>query len=223
MKTIVLVLKSGGDFGFQDVNLIGTQILLKWKSSIKPKIVCFWDQIKETIDLGNIEYRPINNDYKGVWSRFMLYGPEVEDLKPFLYLDLDTAIIQSLENIFELVYEKEDKWIVLEDFWQKNQLATGLVWFPKNCKKTLEIYNKYVSDGKSYTGRMDYYLRTVSKEDLFWQQLTSTVYNFKPKNISGKYLVDLPKNANLVCFHGKPRIPQADFVPWVNKYLSVVK
>ena len=212
-KTIALVLRSGGDFKFRDVELIARHINGKWKSAQRPRIICLWDQASQHYDLGNVEIIPFSTNQPGTWSRIHLYSPEMEQYRPFLYVDLDTAIIQSLENIFDLVKD-ESNFIALEDFWQKNQLATGLVWFPKNNPKIQKVWDAF--RGKE-GARMDVFLRRVIKVDAYWQNLTKTIYDFKPS--SKRLLTEIPANANLICFHGKPRIFEAD-VPWVVSYVN---
>ncbi len=106
------------------------------------------------------------------------------------------------------------KFITLEDFWQRDQLATGLVWFPAKSEKVNNVWKSF----KGVTGkRMDVFLRRVCKPDLFWQQLTKTIIDFKPKG--GILLLKIPEGANLVCFHGKPRIHDAE-IPWVKDYIN---
>ena len=217
--TIVLVLKNGKGFGFRDVELISRHIHGKWKAITRPRIICLWDKIVEPCDIGNIEFIPLTNNWPGTWSRMILYSPQMEKYKPFLYIDLDTAIIGSLENIFELV--DGSKFITLEDFWQKRHLATGLVWFPANSKKTAHVWEMW----KGNTGgknRMDSFLRKHVAPDLFWQQLTTTIYDAKPQH-SG-IIMEVPNYANLICFHGKPRIfdiAEASIsIDWVKEYVN---
>jgi hypothetical protein len=40
-RTVVLVLKSSGDFTFNDVELIAHHINTKWKSEIRPRVICW--------------------------------------------------------------------------------------------------------------------------------------------------------------------------------------
>jgi hypothetical protein len=149
----------------------------------------------------------------------MLYSPEMEQYRPFLYIDLDTIVVKSLENIFELVKEP-DLFIPLEDFYQKGQLATGLAWIPANSGKIKGIWKAWLKEGIGL-GRMDKFLRGAVKPDLFWQQLTSTIYDFKPKATG--ILSQLPDDANVVCFHGHPRIFQCAeasmTLQWVKNYV----
>lgn len=219
-RTIVVVLRSGGDFILQDVFLISHHILTKWVNKNElPRIICLWDKASHHYDLGEIEFIPLTNDFPGTWSRMQLYSPEMEQYRPFLYVDLDTAIIDTIEHIFDLVKD-ETQFITLEDFFQKKLLATGLVWFPANSKKINDIW-KARDKARVGSFRMDYFLREVVTPDAFWQQLTDTILDFKPIG-KHKLLTELPDKTNLVCFHGKPRIPQATDIEWVKNYIEYV-
>ncbi len=213
--TIVLVLKNGRGFGFRDVELIVRHINGKWESGNKPRIICLWNKASEYYNLGNVELIPLRNNLPGTWSRIQLYSPEMEQYRPFLYVDLDTAIIRSLENIFTLVKD-QSKVIVLEDFYQKRKLATGLVWFPAESAKIRRVW-KRMKRGTALGKRMDFFLRKVLLPDIFWQNLTNTIHDFKPSR--KPKLAKLPKGTNLVCFHGKPRIFDAQDIPWVEEYV----
>lgn len=216
MKTIVIVLRSGGDFSFKDVTLIINHINLKWKSEERPQIICIYDKATEEYDLGNFKIIPMTNELPGTWSRIQLYSPEMEKYRPFLYIDLDTAIIQTIENIFDLV-KNPKHFITLEDFYQKGQLATGIVWFPAECKGLNAVWKAFKKEGVK-GNRMDYFLRKHIKQDAFWQDLTESIVDFKPK--ASQLLSELPENTNLVCFHGKPRIFNAQDIKWVNDYVK---
>jgi hypothetical protein len=215
MRTIVMVLRGGGDFTFRDVTLITSHINNKWKSKEKPHIICLWDDAKHVYELGNITLIPLSNSYQGTWARIALYSPEMEKYRPYLYVDLDTAIIESLENIFNLIVD-ESKFITLEDFYQKGKLATGLVWFPANSEKIKAIWKAWK---RPVGNRMDRFLWEVVKPDQFWQDLTDTIVDFKP--FRGELLPKIKKGTNLVCFHGKPRIWEATNINWVNEYTCV--
>jgi hypothetical protein len=214
-RTIVLVLQKGKDFSFKDVELIVRHITGKWKSDIRPRIICLYDKASRHYDLGNIEIIPLTNELPGTWSRMQLYSPEMEKYRPFLYVDLDTAVITSIENIFDLVKD-ESQIITLEDFWQKGTLATGLMWFPAKSEKIQNVYKSFTAP----TGnRMDYFLRKCLKPDLFWQNITTTIHDFKPRRTDG--IAFVPDGADIICFHGKPRIFEASKEKtWVKTYVD---
>lgn len=212
-QNILLVLRSGGDFSMQDVQLIARHINGKWTSAPKPRIICMWDKASTHYELDGFEVMPLQTTLTGTWSRMLLYSPEMEQYRPFLYIDLDTAIISSVENIIKVIPDKT-KFITLQDFWQKGQLATGLVWFPSKSERIKKVWDSF----KGVTGsRMDVYLRKVINADYFWQDLTDTIYDFKPR--SRELLSSIPNGANLICFHGKPRILQAVGLNWVREYV----
>ena len=215
-RTIVLVLKNGKGFGFRDVELIARHINGKWKSETRPRIICLWDKATEHYNLGNLELIPLRNNWPGTWSRMQLYSPEMEQYKPFLYVDLDTAVIQSLENIFDLVKDPT-QFITLEDFYQKRKLATGLVWFPAKSIKVDQVWSAWKKSVKPRK-RMDFFLRRETSADAFWQDLTDTIADFKPSK--KPKLSKLSGKTNLVCFHGNPRIFAARDIEWVEKYVS---
>jgi len=216
VRTVVLVLKEGKDFGFRDVKLIVRHIHGKWKSSTKPRIICFWDKAEEYYDLGNVELFPLTNPWPRTWARMVLYGPDAEQFRPFLYVDLDTAIIQSLENIFELVKDPS-MFITLEDFYQKDKLATALVWFPAASEKISRVWEAW-RNTRPKGSRMDYFLRKVLVPDAFWQDLTNTIHDFKPHKLPK--LMEVPKGTDLICFHGKPRIHNITEVSWIKTYIE---
>jgi len=220
--TIVLVLKDGKGFSFRDVELIARHINGKWKSPVRPHIICLWNKASEIYDLGNIKIIPLKNNFEGTWSRFELYSPEMEQYRPFLYLDLDTAVIGSLENLISLI-PHPSMFITLEDFYQKGQLATGVMWVPAESDKVKKIWearNEKIIQSR----RMDYLIRKKVTPDGFWQQLTSTIYDFKPKEEG--LLSVIPQDANLICFHGRPRIFQiaesSISIDWVKEYVNQI-
>lgn len=215
MRTIVLVLRSGGTFSFQDVELLARHINGKWQSAVRPRIICLWDKASQHYNLGNIELIPLTSNQPGTWSRIQLYSPEMEQYRPFLYIDLDTVVVDSLEYFFDLVKNPSD-FIALEDFWQKGQLATPLVWMPAKSEKVLKVWSSFKTSKGS---RMDRYLREVIKVDHFWQEFTNgSIVDFKPKN--HLKLTKLPEHAKIVCFHGRPRIFDAQDIPWVKDYIN---
>jgi len=179
---IVLVLKSGGDFAFRDVTLIVKHINGLWKNG-KPNIILLWDNASMEYDIDNIHIIPLKGNAPGTWSRIQLYSPEMEKYRPFLYVDLDTTIFQSLETIFALTKNRETEIITLEDFWQKGQLATGLMWVPKNNDKIKEVWEKF----KGKEGfRMDVFLRRIFTPGFFWQ-LYHQWLNYLTQNIAIRY------------------------------------
>jgi hypothetical protein len=214
------VLRTSKDFQFRDVELLVRHINGTWQSEVRPRVICLWDKASQEYDLGNVILLPLKNNWQGVWSRMDLYSPAMEKYRPYLYIDLDTAVISSLENVISLIKDPS-QFIVLEDFYQKGKLATGLAWIPAGSKKVSDIWNAWLKKGVGKS-RMDYFLREATTPDGFWQQATDTIKDFKP--IDKKLLVVLPPKTDVVCFHGKPRIHEcvngSITIEWVKEYVN---
>jgi GT2 family glycosyltransferase len=211
IKIVVLVYKTGGDFSFKDVDLLATRLHSNYSGCLR--IICMTDFI-EPCKFSYIEFIPLTNDYSGWWSKLELFKPEMEQYRPFLYVDLDTAIVGNIDSIFPSK-EKERSFITLEDFYRKGVLASGMMWIPANNDKVKIIWNKRST---KLRGDQDY-IGSVVKADYFWQNITNKITSFKPKGLG--WLTELPKQISIVCFHGKPRPREAaKSVKWVNDYIK---
>jgi hypothetical protein len=215
---IVLVLKQSLVFTLQDVDLLVYHICKKWKSEIKPRIICLFDKVTQVYDLGHYELHPLTNNYPGTWSRMQLYSPEMEQYRPFLYLDLDTVVVQSVENIIKLVKD-ENQFITIHDFWKPTMLATPVVWFPAESIKLYKVWGEWNKNKPAFGFRMDDFLKRVITPDEYWQNLTDSIVDFKTKDKNNNLLQVIPDNANLICFHGKPRIRDCQ-IDWVKNYVN---
>ncbi len=218
MKTVFLVLRSGGDFTFDDVLLIGHNLHKNGAESI----VCLYDQIMTPYITESIIFLPMPNHWKGWWAKMNIFSPEFEKFRPFLYLDLDTAIVGNLDDFFRDKYK--DKFITLCDFYRRKKLASGVMWIPKNNKKVKFIWDNWrYGYGRAmlvYKGDQNY-IESIVYADLFWQNITKKIITFKPINKREFWVEEIPENVSIVCFHGKPRIPQAaKEIKWVETYVS---
>jgi hypothetical protein len=220
-RTIILVLKQSETFTLKDVDLLVFHICKKWKSEIKPRIICLYDKATQVYDLGHYELHPLTNNCPGTWARMQLYSPEIEQYRPFLYLDLDTVVVNTVENIFDLVKDEKD-FITIHDFWRPTMLATPVVWFPANSEKIKKVWDSWKKRGNIFGFRMDDFLKKVIIPDEYWQDLTNSIVDFKPKGINKGLLQVIPDNTNLICFHGKPRIRDCK-IDWVKNYVNELK
>ena len=217
--SVMVVLKNGGDFTFRDVLLIADRI--RDHNGVSVQVKCMLDKAEKVWELGRVQLRPmVNNRWKGWWSKMNLFAPELEDQRPFLYLDLDTAVVGDLDAVLP-PKGHEHEFITLEDFYHKNRLATGMMWIPAGSEKVQQIWNEWIKDPRGHMHRHrgdQEFIRSVTGADRFWQEITTTISSYKPR--SG-HLKVLPKDISVVCFHGKPRIWEAaKTVEWVYKYVQ---
>jgi hypothetical protein len=222
VTNIVLILKKGGDFNFQDVYLLVTHINKYWIGGNKPFIYCYTDLVTEQQSLVGLTLRPLPHpEWAGWWSKMNLFGKKLQDLRPFLYIDLDTAILDNIASILPAENER-NHFITLRDFYRPAHLASGVMWVPRTAYMD-KVYSTWLSDTKSHISKFrgdQNFIESVVKSDLYWQDIfpNEIITTFKPNR---QWRTEFPLGSKVVCFHGTPRIREAaNSVEWVKQYLN---
>lgn len=217
MNNIVLILRSGGDFTLKDVELLSYHLHKKGNVSI----YCLYDRVSIPINLKQFTLLPMPEPhYKGWWAKMHLFNPILQHLRPFIFMDLDTAVINS--GINELLQtEKTSSFITLTDFYKDRKLASGVMLIPNDNSKVADVWNEWGKNSaeliKKFRGDQDV-IGAIVQADYFWQDLTNSISSFKPNK---KWLTTLPTEKSVICFHGKPRIWEAaKTVKWVKEYIN---
>ena len=219
---VVLVLKSGGDFKFDDLSLLACHLHKQWRGEKELHVYCLFDKAIKPIELIGVTLLPMpEKDYEGWWSKINLFSPQIKDLKPFLYLDLDTAIVNDLSCLIPDETLAEE-FIMLRDFYKSTKPASGMMWIPDKPELN-QIWDDFKKRPgtivKANRGDQDFISKSVTVTK-FWQDLfPRKIQTFKPRQ--RKWLKDVPEETAVVCFHGYPRIPQAShMVQWVCDYFK---
>lgn len=227
IKTVVLCWRSGGDFHFSDVLLLAEHLHLQ---ADPVNIICFTNTVDKETRLNGLILLPFENpDWKGWWCKMNMFSPEMEKYRPFLYMDLDTAIVGNLQGILP-PEGYENKFICLGGFYQPdttNGLQSGLMWFPEKdeaIKKVWEAWKSHpiatIRTFQNRGGDQAFIRSVLGKSDIFWQAITDKITSFKIGVKGHRILTELPQHISIVCFHGQPRIPLAGMkYDWVNKYI----
>lgn len=217
MTNVVLIYKKGGDFKMSDVLLLSVN--LKKRSDVH--VYCFTDIVTDRFELTNCTLLPLETAWPGWWSKLNLFSPELENLRPFIFFDLDTAIVGSIDSLIAEI--DQTKLITLEDFYRPGVLASGVMWIPKDSEKVKRVWENWIVNPKANISRFKgdmQFIGSIIKADQFFQNITLKIGSFKP--IAGKgWLKELPAEKSVICFHGQPRIPKAaETVLWVRKYMN---
>lgn len=211
-KNIVLVLRMGGRYGIADVMLILRNIHLTTENV---NVYCLTDVFTEETRLNHVTFLPLKHNYPGWWSKMELFAPELENLRPFLFLDLDTVVNGSVEPVFppynQLFYS-------LEDFYRPGGLASGMMFIPRENEKVKKIWDNWITfpndHMKRFRGDQDFIQETIGKPDHFFSD--EMVTTFKP---AGKLRTTRPIQP-VVCFHGQPTIwKAAETIEWIANYI----
>jgi len=244
IHTVVLVLRSGGAFSFRDVELVSSHLHKNWHGEGKLQIICLYDKIDHPFDLVNVKLIPMSNkQWPKWWTKMNLFAPDMEQYRPFLFMDLDTAVVGDLKGVLPPI-GYEDKFITLGGFndnlTQINMyLLSGMMWFPTKNDKISQVWNKWIQNPneaiqKNHRGGDQSFIQSViTNPDVRWQNIVpNQIANFKPTN--GRFVNDkeagwnqkvldkFAKETTVVCFHGRPKIYEAaKHVGWVKDYINI--
>lgn len=186
--------------------------------SIPHRFVCFTDR-PERIQERGIETLPMDvPNWQWNLRKMIVYRKDNGLSGRVLVLDLDLIILRSIDFLAE--YNGE--FCVLEDFYYKGLPGGSISSFEAGTLQE-RFYDPLVKDGFNIGWRMHGSERYWYKEcgcyrnyvD-YWQTLyPGKIVSFKPK--PNTRLAEVPEEASIVCFHGKPR-PHEVTTPWALKY-----
>jgi ubiquinone/menaquinone biosynthesis C-methylase UbiE len=205
---IVCVLKSGGDYDLDYVKRLRNMV--NRHTSKNYDFYCFTDTIIDSSICKSI--RLINN-YNRWWSKIELFRKGLIEAKRLVYFDLDTVILDNIENIIE----SNSNFVALKPWNPKNRsnglCASGMMSWINNGMFNF-IYKQFraVDIVKYSRGDQEYISHMLNKKNvhpIFFQDEKEGIYSYK-RNCRRF----LPGNAKIVCFHGRPR-PRDTNVKWV--------
>jgi len=195
---IFCVLKSGGSFTQEYV--VNLRNMIFRNTSIKYRFACLTDMG----EIHEIETIQLTNNLPGWWSKIELFRPDISDAERIVYFDLDTLITGNINDLLEL----NGNFYGLRPWNRRNrlsgQLGSGIMaWkngdfnFLFDCFEMSKIKSNSVGD-QAYISET---LANMEINYLPLQNFVSGIYSYKRECRNR-----LPKDARIICFHGRPRI-----------------
>lgn len=195
--TVVLVLRATNAFTPAVACHVIAGVEHHWPYAAVPlKIVVLSDQAMSCPGM----VRPLQYPWPGWWSKMELFSPAHEDLGDILYLDLDSIVVGSLEDVV-----KVRRLTLLRDFYRPARLGSGMMLLPREARPA--VWARWIKEP-------DYFITRFRGDQEFlstcwdpaavstWQDvLPGQVVSYKV-HVRGK---GLPAGARVVCFHGRPR------------------
>jgi len=140
---------------------------------------------------------PLETDLPGWWAKLELY----RQYGPVLYMDLDTAVVGSCDELLGRISGKE--FVILRDFYRgkKNPKAmgSGLMYWSGDVSY---IWRDAQSGRPMREAPCDQtYLEKVVRRAEYFQDFSDGVLSYKADVRAGRDW----RQASIVCFHGKPR------------------
>lgn len=215
---IALVLRTGGDtYNYKYVNALAENI--RNNVTIPFTLSCLTDN-SDGIDPNLVdETIPFKHDWKGWWSKIELFRPEIFSSQRVFYMDLDTVIVKNIDEL--LMYNST--FAGIRDLYHHNFLQTGILsWNPAHNN---QVYENFVP-------RAQHIMANYPEGDAKWIRENVYNYDYIPDHYPGRIVsykahclnkitgrVSIPRDASIVCFHGKPR-PHTVTHPEITKHWS---
>lgn len=206
----IVCLKWDTKYGPEYVNRLYSAV--KRNSTVEFKFWCFTDDktgIRPEVLIAPLPYADRLDSW---WNKLNLFSDNIPIPKGefIFYIDLDTVIV---DNIDLLLSGRYPRLVILKDFLygivkSANKFGSGLMLWEHG--KYNFIWNKFIKSPQQHIAKAGTYgdqwwIEQTVKQVFFWQDLfPDQVVSFKVHCRTG-----LPENAKIICYHGKPSIPES--------------
>lgn len=233
MLNIVCVLKTGGDYDKRYV----FALLNACRKHINEdfELICFTDDenfLKDP-DEGSISSQVgldkkilfslirLEQGYLGWWSKFEIFRNEGLNL----YFDLDTVILSDLTEVINVIKGlKENEFFGMKKFnplrWENEGMFTsGVMGWNGDFRFLYDEFDSIDKDKNIYHGDADVIFKMLKHRNIqikYLQDEFKGLYSYK-----WHCKVAVPTDAKIICFHGKPRPHQVEYLPFVKENWSV--
>lgn len=206
----IVCLKWGTKYGPEYVNRLYTAV--GRNTTRKFKFYCLTDNragINHEIQIVPLQYA---NQLDSWWNKISLFSADlpIPIGQRIFYIDLDTLIVGNIDDL--LGHEQTDI-VVLRDFYHgiaqsAGTVASGLMSW--NHRQYKYVWSEFIKNPKeaikrAYPHGDQWWVEHNIAQRQFWQDLyPGQVVSFKMHCRQG-----LPPNARIVCYHGRPSIPES--------------
>jgi hypothetical protein len=206
----IVCLKWGTKYGPEYVNRLYAGV--KRNTTLQFKFWCFTEDatgIRPEIKAVPLPYAAQLDSW---WNKLNLFSNDIPIPQGewIFYIDLDTLIVDNIDSLLEA---RLPRMIVLRDFYQgivksANQIGSGLMAWQHG--KYEYVWSKFITKPEKHIKQAGTYgdqwwIEQRVNQVLLWQDLfPEQVVSFKVHCRKG-----IPNNAKIICYHGKPSIPES--------------
>lgn len=191
---------------FSDDYVYNLKSMVERNTTVPHQFVCFSDR-----ELEGIKTVKLIPGYEGWWNKMQMFNTDFRLGNRVVYLDLDTLIVGNIDWLLEY----DGMFMGIEDLGSVNEhqpelkgrLQSGVMSW--DYRLNSHLWNRFTSSGESqrYRGDGEYLNHIVPKYQRDFIQK-----RYKGKLKSYKYQVyseGITDDLSIICFHGRPSIPQA--------------
>jgi hypothetical protein len=206
----IVCLKWGTKYGPEYVNRLHAAV--KRNTTVPFKFWCFTDDATGIVSDVTTVALPYADQLDSWWNKLNLFSRDIPIIPGnwIFYIDLDTLIVDNIDEILSI---RSSKMIVLRDFYQgivksANLVGSGLMLWRHG--RYNHVWDKFIMDPKKHVAKAGTYgdqwwIEQEVTNILFWQDIfPEQVISFKVHCRKG-----LPDRARIVCYHGRPSIPES--------------
>lgn len=231
MITVASVYRMGGAYDEVYVERLAAGV--RRTLSLPHRFVCLTDSPKKNLEHCLItSVIPLKQSWPGWWAKMELFGLP----GPVLYFDLDTVLVGSIDDLARWVMETKDVLLMLRDFYTRDR-SSGILGWNGDLRWVLDSFERDYANRAAwrrsraaismFTGRERF------RGDQDWlrfflpghsellvalvQNVVSGIYSYKV-HVRGRE--DVPDDARIICFHGRPRPREVENIPWMKKNWS---
>ena len=191
IPTIVVCLRSGGDYRPQHVAALETQI--EKNSTLPYRFVCYSDIYFVGRDV------PLEKNYPGWWSCVELW----RQTGPTIAMGLDTMILGNIDELLKFsLTVQPDEFCLLDSPFHKGEWINGIQVWNGDWSWLYDEFD-YEKESATRRGEENYLIETLIERNIkirSIQQAFSSIQNYKKE-----YLIKGRKKSSIIYFHGKPR------------------
>lgn len=173
----VVLVRQGNKYSEQYVKLL--------KSQINHEVLVLGDQDDADIQL--------SHNLKGWWSKIELFSQEMEEYRPFLYIDLDSYVLGPLPEF------DSEKFLMCREWWTGSfcKAQSSMMWIPKH----IDIFKYFKPE----------HIHTKGGDQAWLQDYCEGYIQDIYPNLIGSYKLqkDCP-TTTVVTFHGRPKPPDTE-------------
>jgi len=191
---------------FSEDYVYNLKSMVERNTTVPHQFVCFSDR-----ELEGIKTVKLIPGYEGWWNKMQMFNTDFRLGNRVVYLDLDTLIVGNIDWLLEY----DGMFMGIEDLGSVNEhqpelkgrLQSGVMSW--DYRLNSHLWNRFTSSGESqrYRGDGEYLNHIVPKYQRDFIQK-----RYKGKLKSYKYQVyseGITDDLSIICFHGRPSIPQA--------------
>lgn len=136
----------------------------------------------------------LTHGWPGWWAKLELFRPDLNALRPFLFLDLDVLVMDDLAAL-----DMGDCFTMIADFYWQGHANSSAMWVPRDVAPIWETftYGSAAVMAQHRKGSDQTFLEVFCSRR--WGH--TAIQSYKAHGLAGVP----PPGAALICFHGRPK------------------